>query len=145
MESVHELRQVEVDDRVLIEVFLKRWVFGNLQVGEKFARLTRFVIIGAKHLRRHRLSEAAAAAHTGEGLLRKERVIDNGDKTRLIDIFTIAGSAEALVPGVDVDSHGGAVLVCVSKFRQNFGFISQSDKEIASSLEENCKCRAESK
>ena len=91
MESVHKLRQVEVDDRVLIEVFLKRWVFGNLQVGEKLSRLTRLVVVGAKHLRRHRLSEAAAAAHAGEAGLREERVVDHGNEARLIDIFTIAG------------------------------------------------------
>ena len=66
LEAGDELRHVEVDDRVFVQMLLKRWVLRYLQVAEQAARVARMVVIGTKHPCCQRFSEAAAAGDTTE-------------------------------------------------------------------------------
>ena len=75
-------------------MLLKRWVLNYLQVGEEAAGVARAVVVSTEHFCRHRLAEAAAARHAGEFLPGEKRLVDFCDKSRLIDVLTVASLAE---------------------------------------------------
>ena len=61
VKSRDKVGDVEKDDGVFVEVLLEGRVLRNLQVGEEAAGIDGVVVVGAEHLCRHRLAEAAAA------------------------------------------------------------------------------------
>lgn len=99
------LSRLYVMNMVFFQMFLKRWVGGNLKVGKKAARITRLVIVCAQHLGRHRLSKTPTARHTAETTLCKKRTVDYRDKPRLVNIFTVPYPLESSIADIEVCSH----------------------------------------
>ena len=58
-----------------------------------------------QHLRRHRLTEAAAARHTAELLLRAKRFVHHGYQPRLVHILAVVNLTERIVPLVNIYAH----------------------------------------
>ena len=105
LESGHKVAEVEIDDRVLVQMLLERGILRYLQVGKQRPRVARLVVVGIEHLGRHRLAEAAAARHTAEAALREQRAVDYRDQTRLVNVLAVAAALESGIAGVDISSH----------------------------------------
>jgi len=104
-ETRGEIGQVKEDDGVLVEVLLERRVGGYFKVGEKMSRVARMVIIGAQHLGRHRFAKTAAARHATETALGEKRPVDDGDKPRLVNIFTFSYPLKSSITNVYIYAH----------------------------------------
>lgn len=106
LETCGEISEVEIDDRVFVQVLLKRRVGGNRKVGKKMARITRAIVIGAQHLGGHRLAETTATRHATETPLREKRIINDVDKPRLVNILTVPHTLEPSIADIDICAHG---------------------------------------
>ena len=82
------------------------------------------VVVGTEHLRRHRLAEAAAARHATETLFREKRLVDNGNESRLVDVFTIEDSLESRIADIDICAHRFRFF-SVPAYRQSSAFKRQ--------------------
>ena len=89
---------VITDYTELVQVLFKRRVAGNRQVGEETVRVAQAVVVGRQHLRRHRLTEAAAARHTAELLLRAKRFVTTAISPDLSTYSLLRISRNALFP-----------------------------------------------
>jgi hypothetical protein len=62
-------------------------------------------IVFAQHLVRHRLAETPTARNATETTLREKCAVDNGDKFRLVNIFTVPYPLESSIADIDICSH----------------------------------------
>ena len=105
LEASHKRRDIQIDNRIFIQVLLKLRVASYLQVGKQLARVARMVVVGTEHLGCHRLTEATATSHTTEAALREQCTVDNGDEPRFVNVFAIANPLKSCITCVYINSH----------------------------------------
>ena len=106
-----EIRDIQADDRIFIQMLLIGSVVLDVQSSEQFTAVARLVIVSAKHLGRHGLAKAAATGDASILTFCIESLIDYCNQTRLVHISAIDGLAETVVALVYVRAHDLLVFI----------------------------------